>query len=457
VTSLPSGLLRDRPDLRGLPAQVVGALHQDAGDDARESHAPVRVLVLIPTLEVGGAEQDLVRNLPRLDPARFEVVVWTFQTQGALAPILLERGIEVVGPGFDQASAATRPTRWQAALAFCDRHPYLQRLSRAARLLGNVHAGARLIRARNFDIVHAVLPNAYLLAVLANALAGSRPLVMSRVSQNWYQKDYPFFSFVERHVLHRAVDAAIGNSHAILQELRLEGFARHKLSLVHNGIDVVAFDAEAIDRRSARARLGIPNDALVFSSVANLHVYKGHTDLIEALSMARSRLPQNWLLLVAGAGFNGNLDRLTRLVGERGLTSHVRFLGQRLDVPVVLSAADIHVSASHSEGFPNNVLEAMCARLPVVATAVGGVPEQVLDGVTGLLVPPRNPPELSEVLAALAGDPDRGALLGRRARRRVEREFSIERSVAGFEDVYAGLVRRGDHRGPDRSGPRHEF
>ena len=71
-----------------------------------------------------------------------------------------------------------------------------------------------------------------------------------------------------------------------------------------------------------------------------------------------------------------------------GLSPHVRFLGQRSDIPAILSAADIHVSASHHEGFPNNILEAMCAGLPVVATNVGGVPEQVVDGVTGMLVAP---------------------------------------------------------------------
>jgi glycosyltransferase involved in cell wall biosynthesis len=305
-----------------------------------------------------------------------------------------------------------------------------------------IYAGARFIRLRDFDIVHAILPNSYFIAVLVNALSGWRPLVVSRVSQNWYHHDHRLFQFVERHILHRAADAAIGNSGAILEELRGEGVPDQKLSLVHNGIDVTAFDVEMVERSEARAQLNVPNDILVLSSVANLHVYKGHADLIEALYIMGVALDQNWLLLVAGADVNGSLDKLRCLVDERGLTGNIRFLGQRLDVPLILSAADIHVSASHSEGFPNNILEAMAAGLPVVATNVGGVPEQVLHGVTGLLAPARNPVALSEAMSALARDPKRRAILGREGRQRVEREFTIERSVAGFEKVYANVAGR---------------
>ena len=123
------------------------------------------------------------------------------------------------------------------------------------------------------------------------------------------------------------------------------------------------------------------------------------------------------------------------------MADNVRFLGQRLDVPMILSAADIHVSASHTEGLPNNILEAMCARLPVIATDVGGVCELVLNGTTGILVPPRNTQALSEAIVALASDPERRKALGSSGRQRVEAEFTIERCVGHFEEIYDNLAR----------------
>ena len=321
------------------------------------------------------------------------VVVWTHQFQGPLAPFLLNRGVEVVGPGLtsterDQGQGLATES---IARNSEDASPYLRRLVQAVRrTMRLARSGARFIRTRDFDVVHAILPNAYLLAVLANIMAGRRPLVMSRLSQSWYHDDYPLFGFVERHLLHRAADAAIGNADVILRELRRKGFADRKLSLIYDGIDRTAFLSEVIDRHSARSQLNISQDALVLTLLANLHTYKGHHDLIEALGQARSRLPEDWTLLVVGADRGGNQERLERLILERGLTGHVRFLGQRLDILSVLPAGDIHVSASHHEGFPNNILEAMFAGLPVVATAVGGVPDQIADGESGLSVVPRS-------------------------------------------------------------------
>jgi glycosyltransferase involved in cell wall biosynthesis len=124
------------------------------------------------------------------------------------------------------------------------------------------------------------------------------------------------------------------------------------------------------------------------------------------------------------------------MADELGLSQHVRLLELRRDIPVVLSAADIHVSASWHENFPNNNLEAMCAGLPLVATAIGGVPEQIADGLTGILVPARNPNALSEALLALAHDDERWKVMGRAGRERVKREFPITRSVNGLEQVY---------------------
>jgi len=211
--------------------------------------------------------------------------------------------------------------------------------------------------------------------------------------------------------------------------------------LVHNGIDATAFANRMIDRRQARERLDVSQSALVLSVVGNLLPYKGHADLLQALDLLRGRLPPDWVLLIVGLDVDGRLAELDRLSARLQLSRHVRFLGQRQDIPVILSAADVHVSASHTEGFPNNILEAMSAALPVVATAVGGAPEQIVDGVTGLLVPARSPADLAEALGALAADPERRQSMGRAARERVKLHFPIERSVTALERLYDELAR----------------
>jgi glycosyltransferase involved in cell wall biosynthesis len=406
---------------------------------------PIKILLLIPTLDVGGAEMDLVRTLPRLDRARFEVVVCAFLGRGMLASQLIDAGIQVVGP---YAGRGHRSPRLDAAARSSARAVFgiLPRLLVRSVRTGLGYLGLAVligwkIRRDGFDVVHAILPSSYLMGVLANPLVGRRPLVMSRLSLNWYQQKFPVFGRIERGILHKMVDLAIGNSQSILQDLRAEGVPERKLLLVHNGIDATAFANRMIDRRQARERLEISRSALVLSAVGNLFPYKGHADLLQALRLLRDRLPPDWVLLVVGLDADGHLAELDRLVARLQLSRHVRFLGQCQDIPAILSAADIHVSASHTEGFPNNILEAMSAGLPVVATAVGGVPEQIVDGVTGLLVPAQSPADLAEALGALVANPERCRGMGQAARERVKRHFPIERSVAALEQVYDGLAR----------------
>ena len=247
---------------------------------------------------------------------------------------------------------------------------------------------------------------------------------------------------VERFFLHRKVDIAIANSQAVIRELRAEGIPDRKLCLIHNGIDTTKFVNSLFNAQEARKQLGITPQALVFSSVGNLFPYKGHADLLNALSLINDQLPTNWVLLVAGRDVDGSLAELVQLTAQLGLSQHVRLLGERRDIPIILAAADIHVSASHHESLPNNILEAMCAHLPIVATAVGGVPEQVVDGVTGILVPARIRTILSEALLLVATNPNVRTAMGRRGRKRVELEFPIVKSSRALEQTYAVFAYR---------------
>jgi glycosyltransferase involved in cell wall biosynthesis len=442
-----------------------------ASDNAEQR--PTRVLVLIPTLHAGGAEMDVARNLPRIDRTRFKIVVCAFLERGNLAQLLIDAGIEVIGPippraslflplralakqflsltGLRRGLFLVGPRRWRSRAGLrrllIDSRPLLFLVGPLLAILRPAASAwpyLRLARAiaghiveREIDVVHAILPNSYVVAGIATRLARRSALVMSRVSLNWYHEQYPLLGMLERHVLHRIAGVAICNSAAIRKNLLTEGIPLAKIRLIPNGIDVQSFSSSPVDRQAARDRLGIAPDALVFCVVANLHPYKGHADLLHAFRLAAGRLAAGWILLAVGADIDGNLTRMCGLSQDLGLSQHTRFLGPRSDVELILRAADIHVSASHTEGFPNNVLEAMCASLPVVAAAVGGIPEMLVDGQTGLLVPARNPEGMADALVALAHDPGRRKAMGEAGRNLVASSFSLERSVNSLQDVYA--------------------
>jgi glycosyltransferase involved in cell wall biosynthesis len=170
---------------------------------------------------------------------------------------------------------------------------------------------------------------------------------------------------------------------------------------------------------------------------------KGHDDLLRALHLVAAHLPEMWQLLLPGRDVEGSAAKLQNLTEELGLAQHVRLLGPRMDVPPILSAADIYVCPSRREGLPNNLLEAMCVGLPVVATNIGGIPELVENGQSGLLVPPADPPRLGEALRLLALDSDRRASLGSAAAARVRGGFSIEGYVAAYQTIFSELASRG--------------
>ena len=152
----------------------------------------------------------------------------------------------------------------------------------------------------------------------------------------------------------------------------------------------------------------------------------------------RDALPQVQLW-IAGAG--PEAPELGRQVKELGLTGAVHFLGPRNDVPALMRRFDLFVLPSLWEGLPNAALEAMAARRAVVATAVDGTPEAVLEGSTGLLVPPRDSAALAQAIIALLADEPRRRRLGEAGRQRVESEFSMDRMVSQIEALYRAALK----------------
>ena len=374
--------------------------------------APLRILVVVPQLTIGGTERHLLALLPRLDRRRFAVEVATTRGPGTLDAAMRAAGIAVRNPpallpGKANATLAGPALLWR----FLTRPP---------------------------DIAHFYLPEAYLVAGLASRVGRGTRGIMSRRSLNRYQAAHPLAARLEGW-LHRRMDAVVGNSRAVVAELAAEGVPAERLALIPNGIERERF--AGLDRAAARRRYGLADQEVAIVMAATLLPYKGHADVLEALAAAGARAA-DWRLLLAGRdeGIGGALRARAEALG---LAGHVRFLGELPPeaVPALLAAGDIGLLASHEEGFPNAALEAMAAGLPMVVTAAGGAAEAVEDGVSGRVVPPRDPTALAAALAALAEAPETRASLGAAGRARVEAHFSMERCVAATERLYEAVAR----------------
>jgi glycosyltransferase involved in cell wall biosynthesis len=186
-----------------------------------------------------------------------------------------------------------------------------------------------------------------------------------------------------------------------------------------------------------RRDLGLPEEAPVIGLVGRLdHWGKGHKELIAAMVRLKER--RSCKALIVGGGRRE--EEIKQAAAEAGLADDVHFVGMRPDVPDLLQAMDIFVLPSYSEGVSLALLEAMAAGLPVIATAVGGTPETVSEGVTGLLIPPRDVEALAGALERLLADSALAKKLGENARKMVKEKFSLERLGREVNEIYGELA-----------------
>ncbi len=233
---------------------------------------------------------------------------------------------------------------------------------------------------------------------------------------------------------------------AVSEDARRELLAHNsvdprKVSVVLNGVDVRAFAAPEADRAAVRAAVDIPNDARVFGIVARLAPEKAHATLLEAFALLIARGVPTYLVIVGG----GPLEAALKAQAERlGIARFVRFLGFRTDIATLLRGVDVFVLSSLMEGISLTLLEAMAASLPVIATRVGGNPEVVKEGETGLLVSPGDSIGLADAMAALHADPSRARDYGSLGRERALRLFDLKPMV----DAYVALYKTAERRVP---------
>jgi glycosyltransferase involved in cell wall biosynthesis len=364
---------------------------------------PLRVLHVALALNPGGAER-LVVDLASRAPAGIEAAVCCLDEVGSWARGLQERGVPVIAlgrrPGF---------------------HPSL-----ALRL-------ARILSARQVDVLHCHQYTPFVYGSLAKLLRPRTRLVFT---------EHGRLSDAAPSTRRRRANAWLGRIpgrfFAVSDELRgfleAEGFPAGRLEVLPNGIDPGSPPAAA-DRVRSRAALDLPEGVPVVGTAARLDPVKDLPSLVAAFARLRERLPSVRLVVVGDGPERG---RIEREVSSRGLAAAVSLPGHRADVRALLPGFDLYVNCSTYEGVSLTILEAMAAGLPVVATRVGGTPEVVVDGETGLLVPPRDDAALEAALADLLADRERRIRLGAAGRARVEQRFAFDRMMSMYRKAWEG-------------------
>lgn len=366
---------------------------------------PIPITYLITELDLGGAQSVLYRLLSQLDRQKYApVVICLYNGDRSAAQLIRQLGF----PVYDLRMSV--PWRFDV----------LWRLY-------------KLLRQERPFLLHCWMFHANLLGRVVGRLARVPVIITARRN---VEIGGPRRELIKRYT--RNLDDAVIAVCELARQVEIERTAVDpaKVITIYNGIDLLSSISDMMPDK-LRSDLAIPPGSPVVICVSRLHPQKGHDDLLAAWQQVTAVYPRAYLLIV---GDGERRLELEEMVAKRPLLSQVRFSGQRTDIPDLLALSSLFVLPSLWEGLPNVILEAMAAELPVVATAVGGTPELVIDGVTGRLVPPRDATALAEAVLSLLRDPGQAAQMGRNGRQRVIDQFSLDKMVAQTEALYETLL-----------------
>jgi sugar transferase (PEP-CTERM/EpsH1 system associated) len=367
------------------------------------SHQVLRVMHVVFAFHPGGMELGVLKLVNGLDPGRVRSSVCSTRPSRELAPLLAAHV-----PLFELRRRDGNDLRvvWELYQLFSRERPHVV----------HTHAWGTLLE-----------------GLLAARLAGVPVVVHGEHGTLQLRRRQRLF---QRYAWSR-VDRVLSVSTRLAERMAHEiAFPPDRIQTIHNGVELSRFQPR-VTRDDARYELGLPLDRTIVGAVGRLVPVKDHASLLEAIALlAREGLRP--MVVIAGDGPLRDATQQRALA--LGIDADVRLLGHRADIATVLTALDVFALTSRSEGLNNTILEAMAAGLPVVATRVGGADEMVIDGVTGLLVPPESPEKLAGALRRLLTDPSMQSSMGKGGRTRAELDFDLDKTVRKYERLYTELA-----------------
>ena len=377
---------------------------------------------VVDMLVLSGMEYGVIKLLNRLDPARFTPMVCCLRSQADETKPLLCPSVSVFALG-----------------------------KRPGHDFGVIRRLAALLHRERVDIVHSHNWPTFFDAVVAATLARVPVLVHGEHGRE-NQAALPWRRRLLSRFLARGVSRLVAVSRNISCELLDEWKVKPEwISEIPNGVDTEVF-GQAYDLGALRRAFALTPENRVVMTIGGFRPVKDYPTLLRAFALLYRTMPEARLMLVGRSPDNHMQGQLETLANELGIREVVRFPGTRHDTPQLLALCDVYVNSSVYEGMSNTILEAMAARKPVVATAVGGTPDLVCDQLTGVLVPPGNDHALAERLEILLSDPARAQTMGAAGRERVLRNHSMARMIQAYSDLYEEMTCRGRDRGTGRAG-----
>ena len=301
----------------------------------------------------------------------------------------------------------------------------------------------RFFREQRVSLIHAHQYGPLCYSALARLPSARLPILFTE-----HGRDFPDYRRWKRVLANRLLlgrrDRFVAVGRFVRQALiEYEGLPADRVEVIYNGSDLSAYDPRRPLRAAVRAELGLDSSALVVMQVARLNRLKDHPTAICAMELLRATTPGATLVIV---GDGEERPALERLINALGLADAVRLLGTRPDVPRLLQAADVFLLTSISEGIPLTLIEAMATGLPCVATSVGGVPEVIANGRTGLLLRAADPADVATKLKTLLADGNLRRTMGQAGLARGYRQFSDVQMHAAYQACYREMT--GSSRSP---------
>lgn len=370
--------------------------------DSRKNMKHHTILHTIESGGPGGAETVVLSLVKRLNTERFKSVV-LLPPGPWLNPRLRELGVPVI------------EVSWKAW--YDPRGPL---------------ALAKAIREYGVDLIHSHLPGQNFYSCIAGAVTGCKTLVTYHGPVEFQDGD-SLKGKVKLWFVRNAADRAVVVCNMVKEILVQYGFRQDRISVIHNGIDSAPYSVPSAG--TLRSELGLRSDVRLIGMIANIRQSKGYDILVRACAEVCQMFPTAKFVAV------GDVDDvlaapIKKLVAELSLEDRFIFLGFRSDISNILSALDVFVLSSTSEGMPLSVLEAMASGKAIVATQCGGIPEIVDNGHNGLLVPPSDSSALAATITDLLSDRSKAERFGANAQIKFQKEFTVSRMIERYEQLY---------------------
>ncbi|MBV5330680.1 MAG: glycosyltransferase [Chlorobium sp.] len=369
----------------------------------------IKIAFVIDTIEspTAGTEKQLLMLLKYLDRSKFQPYLCVLRSSQWTKTHFAE--CELIDIGF---------------LSFGKLHSYLNLIKFSA-----------WMRRERIDIVQTHFAEGNKVGIIAARLAGCKKIISTRRNQGYWHNRFELLLLA---TLNKWVACFLANSGNTREWVALaEGISPNRIKVIYNSLEIDIFSKGSDGERLAfRKQLDFPSEAIIVGVVANLRPVKAIDVFILAAARVLEQLPQVRFVVV-GAG--PEKEKLEALCDDLGIKSFIRFLGECLDVPSILSCIDIGVLSSSSESFSNAIVEYMAAGLAVVCTNVGGAREAIEDGFNGFVVEAGDFEKIAECIAVII-EKDLFLDMGRRGKGKAERLFSHKEVIAHYQQIYEEIA-----------------